>query len=74
VRHEGVAETVLLFGRRCQHLLFCQQSATEACVPGNGEVRSPRHNVFSPFGVAAEARADAATASIRTVGDQQRVV
>jgi len=41
VRHEGVAETVLLFERRCQHLLFCQQSATEACVPGNGGGAEP---------------------------------
>jgi hypothetical protein len=74
VRHEGVAETVLLFERRCQHLLFCQQSPTEACVPGNGEVRSPRHNVSSSFGMAAEARAEAATASTKAVGDQEGVV
>jgi hypothetical protein len=55
-------------------LLFCQQSPTEACVPGNGGVRSPRDNVSSSFGMATEARAEVATASTKAVGDQERVV
>ena len=55
-------------------LLFRQQFPTEACVPGNGEVRSPRNNVTSSHGMAAEARAGAATASTEAVGDQEGVV
>jgi hypothetical protein len=55
-------------------LLFCQQSPTEACVPGNGGVRSPRDNGSSSFGMATEARAHVATASTTAVGDQEGVV
>jgi hypothetical protein len=69
VRHEvvDVAVTPLEDGR---YLLFCQQDPTEACVAGNGGVRSPRHNVASSQRKAARARADAATASLRVVGNQ----
>jgi hypothetical protein len=59
--------------RRCPHLLLCQQSPPEASLPGNEEVRSPGHNVPSSFGVVAEARATAATASTKVVGAQERV-
>jgi hypothetical protein len=55
------------------HPLLCQQSRPEAWLPGNGEVRSPRHNGPSSVGVAVEARATAATASTKVVGAQERV-
>src|SRR5262249_3549139 len=57
-----------------RHLLFCQQSPTEACVAGDGGVRSPRDNVSSPARVAIGARAEVVTASTAAVGDQGRVV
>ena len=37
-------------------------------------VRSPQDNVSSSYGMAAEARAEAATASTKVVGDQEGVV
>src|SRR4051794_2047129 len=47
---------------------------TEACVAGNGGVRSPRDNGSSPARGAIGARAEIATASTAAVGDQGRVV
>jgi hypothetical protein len=73
VRHEVADVTVLRPRRGRQHLLFCQQYPTGECASGNGGVPSPRDNVSSSFGRAAQARADAATASINAVGDQDRV-
>jgi hypothetical protein len=73
VRHEVVDVAVLRPRRGRQHLLFCQQYPTGECASGNGGVPSLRDNVSSSFGRAARARADAATASIEAVGDQDRV-
>ncbi len=73
MRHEVVDVAVLRPRRGRQHLLFCQQYPTGKCVSGNGGVPSSRDNVSSSFGGAAQARADAATASIEAVGDQDRV-
>src|SRR4051812_3702416 len=73
VRHEVVDVAVLRPRRGRQHLLFCQQYPTGRCASGNGGVPSSRDNVSSSGGRAAEARADAATASINAVGDQDRV-
>jgi len=69
VRHEVAGGIVT---RRC-HQLFCQLYPTGTCVPGNGEVRSSRDNVSSSFGMVVKARADTTTASIKAVGDQDRV-
>src|SRR5262245_42958231 len=75
VRHEGVAETVVLFGKEVT------LPAVPPAVPYRG-VRPWQRGRAEPSGqriltrqrVAAQARADAATASTRAVGDQGCVV
>jgi len=69
VRHEVASGTVT---QRC-HQPFCRLYPTGTCVLGNEGVRSSPDNVSSPARVAVEVRANAATASIRAVGDQDRV-
>ena len=54
VRHEVVDVAVMPL-EDGHYLLFCQQYPTGACVAGNGGVRSPRDNVTSSHGMAAEA-------------------
>jgi hypothetical protein len=73
VRHE-VVDVAVMPSEDGRYLLFCQQYPTEACVAGNGGVRSPRDNVASSFGKAARARADAATASLKAVRNQDAEV
>jgi len=50
------------------NLLFCQKSPTVTCVAGNCGVGSSRDNEASAHGLATDARADVATASITAVG------
>jgi hypothetical protein len=71
VRHEVADETAVLRVICWHSLLFCQEFPTAACVASNVGVRSPRDNVASALGLAAEARADTATASSKAVGSQE---
>ncbi len=73
VRHEVADVAVLRPRRGRQHLLFCQQYPTGECPSGNRGVPSLWDNVSSSSGRAVEARADAATASINAVRDQDRM-
>jgi hypothetical protein len=71
VRHE-VADVTAVRGCNPGHSpLFCQGFPTAARAAGNGGVRSLRDNVASAFGLAAEARAETATASSEAVGNQE---
>ena len=54
VRHEVVDVAVMPL-ENGPYLLFRQQYPTGACVAGNGGVRSPRDNLTSSRGMAAEA-------------------
>ena len=65
---------MLLFQKEVTTPAVLPAVPTEACVAGNGGVRSPRDNVSSPARVAIGARAEIATASTAAVGDQGRVV
>jgi hypothetical protein len=72
VRHEVAGVSVMRNTKLRHDLLFCQQSPTRTGVPGNGEVGSSGDNATSSPGMAAKARADAATASLTAVGSQER--
>ena len=49
--------------------MFCHPYPTSVCVIGNDGVRSRWDNVSSSYGMVAQSREAAATASIKAVGD-----